>query len=231
MSIGETSTPVPVAELGTETRAGFIVKTYLHLLMAVAAFALIEFLLFSTGLAEPIALEMLRVNWLLILGAFVLASWGGSHLAHRASGFRAQYAGLGVVVVAEAFIFVPLLWIADAYAPGTIRSAAVVTAIGFGALTFIAFRTRRDFSFLRALLMWGFVVAMILIVAAVLWGLQLGTWFAVAMIAFAGGAILYDTSNVLHHFPEDRYVAAALQLFSSVALMFWYVLSIFISRD
>jgi len=30
------------------------------------------------------------------------------------------------------------------------------------------------------------------------------------------------------YFPEDRYVAAALQLFSSVALMFWYVLRLFI---
>jgi hypothetical protein len=38
------------------------------------------------------------------------------------------------------------------------------------------------------------------------------------------------TSNVLHHFPEDRYVAASLQLFSSVTLMFWYVLRIFMSR-
>jgi FtsH-binding integral membrane protein len=25
-------------------------------------------------------------------------------------------------------------------------------------------------------------------------------------------------------YPEDRYVSAAMQLFSSIALMFWYVL-------
>lgn len=59
----------------------------------------------------------------------------------------------------------------------------------------------------------------------------LGTYFLVAMIAFAGVAILYDTSNVLHHYPENRAVAAALQLFASVALMFWYVLRLFLSRD
>jgi FtsH-binding integral membrane protein len=47
----------------------------------------------------------------------------------------------------------------------------------------------------------------------------------------AGAAILYDTSNVLLRFPEDRYVAAALELFASVALMFWYVLRLFMSRD
>ena len=51
------------------------------------------------------------------------------------------------------------------------------------------------------------------------------------MIGYAGGVILYDTSNVLHHFPEDRYVAAALQLFAGIALMFWYVLRLFLSRE
>ena len=51
------------------------------------------------------------------------------------------------------------------------------------------------------------------------------------MIALAGGWILYDTSNVMLHFPEDRYVGASLQLFASVALMFWYVLMLFMSRD
>jgi len=47
----------------------------------------------------------------------------------------------------------------------------------------------------------------------------------------AGAAILFDTSNILRTYPEDRYVSAALQLFASVALMFWYVLRLFMSRD
>ena len=60
----------------------------------------------------------------------------------------------------------------------------------------------------------------------------IGTFFSVAMVGFAGAAILYDTSNVLHHYPEDRYVGAALQLFASVALMFFYVLRLFMAaRD
>jgi FtsH-binding integral membrane protein len=78
--------------------------------------------------------------------------------------------------------------------------------------------------------MWGGAGAMLLIVAGVIFGFQLGVFFSVAMVVFAGAAILYDTSNVVHHFPEDRYVAASLQLFSSVTLMFWYVLRIFMSR-
>ena len=61
-----------------------------------------------------------------------------------------------------------------------------------------------------------------------IFGFQLGTFFSVAMVGLAGASILYDTSNVLLRFPEDRYVGAALELFSSVAMMFWYVLRIFI---
>lgn len=91
--------------------------------------------------------------------------------------------------------------------------------------------TRRDFSFARGVLLWGGVVALLAIVASALFGFELGTWFSIAMIAFAGVAILYDTSNIIHHFPEDRYVAAALELFASVALMFWYILRLFSSRD
>ena len=79
--------------------------------------------------------------------------------------------------------------------------------------------------------MWGGVVALVLIVASVLFGFELGTFFSVGMIAFAGAAILYDTSNILHHHPADRHVGAALELFASVALMFWYVLQLFLSRD
>ena len=84
---------------------------------------------------------------------------------------------------------------------------------------------------MRGMLMWGGVLALVAIVGAVIFGFELGTWFSVAMVGFAGAAILYDTSNVLHHYPEDRYVAAALALFASVALMFWYILRLFMSRD
>ena len=86
--------------------------------------------------------------------------------------------------------------------------------------------------FLRGILMFGGLAAMGLIVASILFGFTLGMFFSYVMVAFACGYILYDTSNVLHHFHEDSYVAASLELFASIALMFWYVLRIFISsRD
>jgi hypothetical protein len=220
----------PVAAIGVDARARFITRTYNHLLGAIVGFTLFEWILFSTGTAESIARSLLGVNWLLVLGGFMLVSWAASRAAMSSTSRSTQYAALAGFVVAEGIIFVPLLYIANEVAPGAIQSAALVTLLGFGGLTAVAMRTRKDFSFLGGMLRWGFVVALLAIVGGVVFGFELGTWFSVAMVGFAGAAILYDTSNVLHHFPEDRYVAASLQLFASVALMFWYVLQLFISR-
>jgi FtsH-binding integral membrane protein len=217
------------SDVRAEARARFITRTYLHLFGAVAAFTFLEILLFTTGVAFPIAEALIGHSWLLVLGGFMLVSWMARRVAHSNSSPAAQYAALAGYVVAEAIIFVPLLLIAQMAAPGVIESAAIVTLLGFIGLTGTAFITRRDFSFLGAILWWAGIVALLLIVGGVLFGFQLGTFFSVAMIAFAGGAILYDTSNVLHHFPEDRHVGAALELFASVALLFWYVLRLLTS--
>jgi uncharacterized protein len=226
------STGRPVSMLQTDARSRFITRTYTHLFGAMIAFTLIEVWLFRTGIAETIARAILGTSWLLALGAFIVVGWLASRTAHTATSMGAQYAALGAFVVAEAVIFVPLLYTANAYAPGAIQSAASVTLLGFAGLTAIAFISRKDFSFLGSILQWAGLVALVLIIAGVVFGFQLGTFFTVGMIALAGGAILYDTSNILHHYSEDRYVGASLELFASVALLFWYVLSFFISsRD
>ena len=211
-----------------DTRDRFLVRTYNHLFAAILAFAGIEFALFYTGMAERIAIAMSGTSWLLILGGFMVVSWGATHIAHRADSKLAQYGALGAFVVMQAIIFVPLLYIANYRAPGTIQSAGLVTILGFAGLTGIVFWTRKDFSFLRGFLMWGGIGALLLIVGGVIFGFQLGMFFSVAMIVFAGAAILYDTSRILHEFPEDRHVAAALSLFASVAMLFWYVLRLFL---
>jgi FtsH-binding integral membrane protein len=213
-----------------DARAAFIVRTYNHLAGAILAFTGIEILLFKSGVAESLARALLGTNWLLVLGGFIIVSWFASRAAYSAKSMASQYAALGAFVLAEAIIFVPLLYVANYKAPGVINSAATVTLIGFAVLTFIAFRTRKNFTFLGGLLRWGMGLALVAIVAAVLFGFQLGTWFSVAMVGLAGGAILHDTSRIIRDFPDDRHVAAALQLFSSVALMFWYVLRLFLSR-
>jgi FtsH-binding integral membrane protein len=222
--------PMPVAAASVEDRSEFIWKCYAHVVGAIIAFAAIEVYLFQSGIAEKIAAPMLN-NWWLVLGAFIIAGWGASHVAHRVQSVGAQYAALAFFVFVEAMIFAPMLWIAYLMQPGIIDSAAGVTLLGCGGLIAVAMITRKDFSFLRSLLVWGGILALIGIAGSFIFGYQMGTWFSLAMIGFAGAAVLYDTSNILHHYPQDKYVAASLALFASIALMFWYVLRLFMSRD
>ena len=100
----------------------------------------------------------------------------------------------------------------------------------FVALTAVAMFSGRDFSFLRSFLIWGGLIALGTIVLGIMIGFHLGTYFSMAMIGLAGASILYDTSKILRTYPEDRHIAAALELFASIALMLWYVLRLFLSR-
>jgi uncharacterized protein len=221
----------PVALLDMDSRSRFIMRTYLHLLVAMIGFTLIELFLFASGLAITLAQAMFGTSWLIVLGAFIVVGWLASRAAHQSTSLPVQYLALAGFVVAEAIVFVPLLFLAEFSAPGVIQSAALVTLLGFAGLTAVVFITRRDFSFLRSVLMWGGISALLLIVAGVIFGFELGVFFSVGMIVLAGGSILHDTSKVLHHYPEDRYVAAALELFASVALLFWYVLRLLMALN
>lgn len=216
-------------------RAQFIRRTYMLLAAAIAAFIAVEAFFFATGAAQMIASLIFSsggMGWLLVLGLFMLISFLSERWATSETSSLTQILGLGVYVVAEAIIFVPLLYVA-AYASGdaTVILKAGIVSIGlFLGITATVFLTRSDFSFLGPILAIGGFAALGFIVASILFGFSLGNVFAFIMVAFAGTAILYQTSNVLHRFRTDQHVAAALVLFASVALLFWYILRIFSSR-
>ncbi len=223
--------PISAAQVqSVEARSQFIWKCYAHVVGAILAFAAIEAYLLSSGIAQRIAVPMLN-NWWMVLGAFIIVGWGASHVAHRLESKTTQYAAFAVFIFAEALIFAPMLYIAATMQPGVIDSAAGVTLLGSGGLIATAMITRKDFSFLRGILVWGGMLALVGIFSSFIFGFNMGTWFSVAMIGFAGAAVLYDTSNIIHHYPTDRYVAASMALFASIALMFWYILRLFLSRD
>ncbi|MBN2270570.1 MAG: Bax inhibitor-1/YccA family protein [Sedimentisphaerales bacterium] len=221
-----------VAQAEPDTRAAFIRRTYAHLAGAVAVFVGLEAILLKSALA-PAMMNFISANrygWLMILGAFILAGWMGRSLASSARTITTQYLGLGFYVLAEAIIFVPILYIAAFYSSrDVLPTAAILTGLLFAGLTTVAFTTRKDFSFLRGILTIGGFVALGLIVCATIFGFGLGLIFSVAMVGLASAAILYDTSKIIHHYGPDQHVAASLELFASVALLFWYVLRIVMS--
>jgi FtsH-binding integral membrane protein len=221
------------AEASTSDRATFIRQTYLHLLIAVASFVGLEWALLNSSLPETM-IGLLgqngRVGAFVLIAAFIGVSWLASSWANSSTSIGMQYLGLALYVVAEAVIFVPALYIAAHYGPPhVIETAAILTAVVFCGLTAIVFATGADFSFLRTGLMVAGLAAMGTIGCAMLFGFNLGIFFTGAMILFASAYILYDTSNVLHRYRIGQHVAAALALFASVALLFWYILQLLMS--
>jgi FtsH-binding integral membrane protein len=219
-----------------EDRAAFLVRTYLHLVAAIFAFVFLEAFYFVTPIADIFAQLVFTgplggMGWLIVLGAFIVVSYIADWWARSGTSRLMQYAGLGLYVMAESVIFIPLLYLAAMFDPAAIPTAGLVTLVLFGGLTGIVFLTRKDFSWMRGMLGVLALASLATIVCAAIFGFSLGVWFSGAMIALAGGYILFYTSNVLHHYRTDQYVAAALTLFSSVALLFWYVLRLFLQMQ
>jgi hypothetical protein len=225
----------PVATLDEATRSEFLSRVYQHLLAAVVAFVAFEAFLINLGIAREIY-ELVSGGggrWLIVLGGFMVVNWLATNAAHDILNPSRQYAGLFGMAAGEALIFAPFLhYVFEVEGGGTttVLAAAVITAIGFAGLSVVALVTRADLSFLRPILLWTGVCAVVLIIGALLFGFELGVWFSVAMIALAGGSILYQTQTIMRRYPAEAYVGAAVQLFASVMLLFWYVLRLLSRR-
>jgi uncharacterized protein len=214
-------------------RAAFIRRTYGHLAAAIMAFVAIEAALFASGFAEQIVIRIFseRFAWLILMVAFIGGGFAAQAMARSKTSVGLQYAGLSMYVMLWAVIFLPILYIAEVRFPGqhVAAQAGIVTLMAFGALTAAVFVTGKDFSFLGPFLMVASFAALGLIIASLIFGFSLGAVFAVVMVVLAAGYILYDTLNVMHHYRTTEHVAAALALFASVALMFYYILHLFLA--
>lgn len=198
-------------------------------------FILFEYLLLQSETIIDFALSMTEgYRWLIMLGGFMFATNYAERMALNSPNKNTQYLAYGFYILAEAFIFVPLIYIAAFYmesGPEILNQAAIVTLALFTGLSAVVFLTKKDFSFLKTGLTIGFFIAIGLIIAGTLFGFNLGLWFSVAMCLLAGGSILYQTSNLVNKYTTEDYIPAALGLFASLMLLFWYILSIFMSRD
>lgn len=225
------------ATAGESARAAFIRRTYMHLAGAILAFVAIEGALFASGAADQIIPQLFghgRVAWLFLFGLFIVGGYAAQAMARSATSAAMQYAGLALYVGLEVVIFLPILWYAEHRFPGQhlAGQAGIVTLMAFLGLTIAVMVSGKDFSFLGPIL-WVLALASFgLVIASLIFGFSLGAVFCVAMVVLAAGFIVYDTSNVIHHYRTDQHVAAALALFASVALMFYYILRLFIAtRD
>lgn len=218
----------PVAQQPEELRGAFVVRVYQHLALAIVAFMAFEVVLFKIGAAEALYDFLASggsYRWLMILGGFMVVNRIAAVSVSNLDNPGLQYAGLFGMAGAEAVIFAPFLFMVfNSDNAGSIWQAAAITAVGFAGLTVIGFVTKRDLSFMRPLIMWGSLIAIGLIVIAVFFGFNLGIWFSIAMVGLSGASILYQTQKIIRQYPANAHVAAAVGLFGSVMMMFWYVL-------
>lgn len=239
MAYYELDMPMSAAEAERSERAAFIRRTYAHLAGAVLAFVALETAIFQLVPTETLN-AFLRtafgspVSVLILFGAFIGVGYLARWWAHASTSPAMQYLGLALYVVFEAIIFVPILYVAISRAglgqENVLPQAAILTLCVFGGLTMAVLTTRKDFSYLGPALSIAGFLAIGVIIAAILFGLTLGLWFSLLMVGLASAYILYYTSNILHHYRTDQHVGAALELFAALALLFWYILQILMSR-
>lgn len=227
MSLNYDNPFVTVADAEADERRTFIRRTYLHLAAAILSFVMLEAVLLQVPGIERLVDSMIG-SWLIVLLGFMAVSWLADKWARSNVSQNMQYLGLGLYVIAESVIFLPLLHVVMYRVgdPQIIPMAGIITGLLFVGLTATAFMSGVNFSFLRGALAIGGMVALGVIVCSLLFGFSLGIVFSAAMVLFAGGSILYTTSNIIHEYRTDQYVAASLALFSGVMLLLWYVIRI-----
>ena len=218
-----------VGSLDSVERAEFIKRTYQHVALAVLVFILFEVLFLNTPFIADFALSLTQGwTWLLMLGGFSLVTSYAEKWAMKTENIQHQYWALILFTAAEAFIFIPMLYIAifALDAPQILMQAGVLTLGLFAGLSAVVLLTGKDFSFLRSALMIGGIIAIAAIIGGIAFGFNLGLFFSIAMVILAAGSILYQTSNMVHRYKTTQHVAAALGLFGALMLLFWYILSI-----
>ena len=86
--------------------------------------------------------------------------------------------------------------------------------------------TRKDMSFLSGMLMAGFVVLLVAVVANIFLNIPaLHMAISVLFILFSAGAILWETSNIIHG-GETNYIRATVSLYVSIYNIFVSLLSL-----
>ena len=104
-------------------------RTYAHLAGALFAFIGLEYYLVNAPFAAKLAMSMTSgFSWLIVLGLFMAVGYMADKLARSENSEQMQYFGLGLFVIAEAIVFLPLLFVATMFGgSGLIPTAGLMT--------------------------------------------------------------------------------------------------------
>jgi modulator of FtsH protease len=208
------------ARASVEERMGFIRKVY-ALFFAATLFAIGGVML---GLSfEPLlhfAFEHPLIMFFIMIGG-VLGAQSVRHVPGLNLVALFGFTTLTGVVIS------PLIAVILRINPGSILAAGVLTVGIFGGLTAYVFITKKDFSFMRGMVMTGLIVVILAgVVNLFLGSSALGFAVAAATLLLFSGFVLYDTSNIIRRYPTNEYVAGALSLYLDAFNIFLAILRI-----
>lgn len=219
-------TSVPAAHAEADARAAFLQRTYMLLLAGVGVFAATLWAAGNVPAVNGLAVGLWNTNrWIVLIGIL-----GGGFLVRA----MAMKRPINVVLYfAYAFLFglllAPVVLWASANQPLVLTQASLVTALVFTGLTAWVFVSGKDFSFLGGALTVGALGLFGVVLCSMLFGFSLGAVYAGFGVLLFSGYILYDTSRILHHYPTNAHVPAAIELFVSLIMLFQHVLHLLMS--
>jgi hypothetical protein len=219
-----------VADAALSERLSFLRKVYGHVFGAILLLVALEAFYFSTGIAQRMlaALGGLGAGWMVMFFVFMAVMWIAERMAYSGASQATQYLGLGLFVGVESLLMAPVLALTLLVDPNLIGQAGFITLGITGALTLFVVMSKTDFSFMRNALFLAGLGVVAVSLASMFWGFSLGIGFSIAVVVLICGYILYETSLIMHHLPTTAYVAGALMIFSSIAVLFRQILMILI---
>lgn len=216
-----------VVDAALSERLGFLRKVYAHVFGSILLLVGLEYLYFTTGIANSMLAMMGQSFWIMLLlamGVMMLAQ----RMAYSGASLVTQYTGLGLFVGVESILMAPVLAYAMVINADLIGQAAFITLAITGALTLVVVVSKVDFSFMRYALILAGIGMFCLGLGSMIFGFTLGLGFSVGIVVLMCGYILYETSLIMHHLPLTAHVTGALMIFSSIAVLFRQILMILI---
>jgi FtsH-binding integral membrane protein len=208
------------AQASVSERMGFIRKVY-ALFFAATLFAIGGVV---AGLSFPPLLRFAFEHPLIMFFIMIGGVFGAQAVRH--------VQGLNLVALfgfttLTGVVISPLIAVILQINPGSILAAGVLTVGIFGGLTAYVFVSKKDFSFMRGMLMTGLIVVILAGVVNIFLGASaLGFAVAAATLLLFSGFVLYDTSNIIRRYPVNEYIAGALDLYLDAFNIFLALLRI-----
>lgn len=207
------------AQASIDERLSFIRKVYALFFVATL------FAIFGVGLGLSftpllvLAFEHPIIMFLLMIGGVM-----GAQAVRHVRGLN-LLALFGFTTL-TGIVISPLVYLVMRDNPASLLQAGLLTVGIFGGLTAYTFISKRDFSFLRGMVVTGLIVVILagLLNVFIIGSSAFSFAIAAATLLLFSGFVLYDTSNIMRRYPTNEYVAGALSLYLDAFNIFLAVL-------